>query len=622
MEVPYSLQEESPALHRRIYGLLVMIVLVLAALLARAWYLQVVQGQYYHELSENNRVRIVPVAPPRGLIYDRHGTLLVNNSPSFNLYVVTADMPNPEVSLSRLAHFIGMNPVDLSRFVTSKKSDPYFPVKVKSDLSLSEVAKIEGSRLELPGVTIEPEFKRNAIHHALAVHLLGYVGEISQEQVDSGVYKGAQQGDLVGQYGVEQVYDSIIRGIPGQKGVEVDAMGHEIRLLRAIEPVRGKDLYLTLDLNLQKVAEEVMADKAGAIVAMDPRSGEILAMVSHPDFDPNVLSRRASSVEWQALMTDKARPLTNRAIQGQYPPGSTFKIILGVALLETKTATPFNHVECRGQYPFGNRTFRDWKKQGHGSVALHRALVESCDVYFYEMGNRLGVDTIAKFSGDFGLGQPTGIALASERGGLIPSTAWKRRVRKEPWYPGETLSVAIGQGYVSVTPLQMAGMISAVAQGVWHTPQVLKKIRDDKTGHVEEMPPSVGRPIPVSPEAIQFIRGALGGAVAEPSGTAYKSRSEFIPIAGKTGTAQVVAIPDKGDRRKAPEGFNDHAWFVAFAPVVDPTIAVAVLVEHGGHGGSASAPLAKRVIERYFNVPSEAPQTKGVAVSEGPQTRG
>ncbi|WDT78895.1 MAG: penicillin-binding protein 2 [Candidatus Manganitrophus sp.] len=411
-------------------------------------------------------------------------------------------------------------------------------------------------------------------------------------------------GGIIGQYGIEQSFDAVIRGIPGQKRIEVDALGHEIRVLEVNEPQRGNDVFLTVDLNVQKVAEEALGGRNGAIVAMDPKNGEVLAMVSHPAFNPNLLSQGASSAAWEAILKDEGRPLTNRVIQGQYPPGSTFKIVMGAALLEMKEASPASRVECRGFLPFGNRNFRDWKRGGHGTVDLHKAMVESCDVYFYEMGNRLGVDNIAKFSHLFGLGHPTGIELASEKGGLIPSTEWKRQVRKEPWYPGETLSVSIGQGYVTTTPLQLAMMTTMVAnKGISYPPQLLKKIWDRETGSMQEIPTAEGKRIPISPETF-------------PGFACRSGRRRFR----SSGDRQCVEIGVRLNRRedrngagdrneggahgKLPDKFNDHAWFVAFAPVESPKIAVVVLVENGGHGGSAAAPLSKKLIEAYLGIAS------------------
>lgn len=606
MREPYFPQEETRDLQNRIYWLLGIILLALTTLLLRAWYLQVVQGKRYLELSENNRIRVVKTHPPRGLIYDRNGVLLVNNVPTFNLYVVLEDMSDSKRVLNRVADLLEISREEMGRRILSKREDPYLPIKIKDDLSMKEVAQIEGHTFELPGVKIEAEFKRNAIYGMLAAHLFGYVGEISQNQIDSTTYPNAEGGAIVGQYGIEQTYDKTLRGVPGQKGIEVDAMGHEMRLLKVKEPIRGDDLFLSIDINVQKAAEEALGNEAGAIVAIDPHTGEVLAMTSHPAFNPNVLSEGASSQAWAALLTDERRPLTNRATQGQYPPGSTFKIVMGAALLESKEITADRRVECRGFLPFGNRNFKDWKRGGHGSVDLHRAIVESCDVYFYEMGNRLGIDTISKFAKLFGLGQPTGIELAFEKGGLIPSSEWKRTVRKEPWFPGETLSVSIGQGYVSTTPLQLGMMIGAVAaDGVLHPPRLLKKIRNHETGAIQEIEQPAAKRLPFSTETFQILQSALAGVVSEPGGTAASAKSPLVSIGGKTGTAQVVSL--KNHLKSSPSELNDHAWFVSFAPIENPQIAVVVLVEHGGHGGSTAAPLARKVIEAYVAGAAPAP---------------
>lgn len=582
-----------------------IIAFALFLLLLRAWYLQIVQGEYYLELSENNRLRVIETPPPRGRIYDRNGAVLVNNPPSNNLYVVLGDMPEPGEIIARLAELIGMHPDEISDRLKANKRDPYLPIKIKEDLTMKEVALIEGHRLDLPGVNIESEFKRNAVYGSLAAHLIGYVGEVTQKQLASGEYKDARGGSIIGQYGVEQTYDSILRGTRGRKRIEVDALGHERSVLKVTPPLQGDDIFLTLDLEVQRVAEEALAQRPGAIVAIDPRNGEILAMVSHPTFNPNTISKGISSKAWKTLLEDGQRPLTNRVIHGQYPPGSIYKIVMGAAILESKTAAATDEITCEGFVRFGGRTYRDWKWQGHGQVDLHRSLVESCDVYYYEMGAKLGVDTISQFSYIFGLGRPTGIGLAYEKGGLIPTSEWKKRVYKEPWFPGETLSVSIGQGFVLATPLQLVAMISAVAaDGVLHPPQLLKKIKRHATQSVETASSSKGRRLPISSKTIRAIQSALAGVVSDPKGTAAASRSKQVSMGGKTGTAQVVGRPT--DDNELPEHLKDHAWFVAYAPMEDPKIAVVVLVENGGHGGSTAAPLARDVIEAYLGAP-EAP---------------
>ncbi len=607
MPVHSSAPDRVQELEPRIYALFAVIASGILLLLVSAYMLQVVRGGEYLVRSEDNRIRTVEVLPPRGLIYDRNGVMLVNNAPSFNLYAVPGDMRDPARVVQRLSAFIDMPPADIEQRIRLGKEDAYLQVKLKSNLTLQEVARIEAHRLALSGIQIQAEFKRNAVYDTLAVHLLGYVGEISKKQIESGKFAGVKHGGMIGQYGIEQSYDAAIRGTPGTKQIEVDALGQEKRLLKINLPHPGDDLFLTLDYALQAAAEAALGAADGAIVALDPRNGDVLAMVSHPAFNPNDLSVGVSPAAWRSLITNKKRPLMNRAVGGLYPPGSTYKVVMGAAALEAGKTTPTESVHCPGFFPFGNRDFRDWKKGGHGRVALHRALVESCDIYFYRMGTRLPIDTISHYSRQFGLGEATGIALPGEKGGLIPSTEWKRRVRKEPWYPGETLSVAIGQGYVLATPLQMATMISAVAaDGWWRTPQLVKKRRNRQTGEIVETVTAEGRRLSVSSETFALIRSALAGVVTEPGGTARASQPKNVSMAGKTGTAQVLVINKANVRKKLPKEFDDHAWFVAFAPVDAPTIAVAVLVENGGHGGSAAAPLAKKVIETYFAPPAVA----------------
>ncbi len=602
----YFPQEENRRLERNIYWFFAILIGGLSLLLLRAWDLQVTSGQHYLRLSENNRLRIIETPPPRGRIYDRHGSLLVNNVPSFNLYLVLGDMQNREDVLNHLTQIIRLSPDKISDQIRMRKNaDPYRPIKIKEDLSMEEVAIIESHGLELPGVKIEAEFKRDAVFGTLAAHLFGYVGEVTLDQLSQEKYKDVRGGTIIGQYGVEESFDSTLRGTPGEKKIEVDALGHERQVIQEKLPLRGDDIFLTLDLHVQKEAEAALSNRPGAIVALDPSNGDVLAMVSHPAFNPNLMSRGVSSNAWQALLKDKERPLTNRVIHGQYPPGSTFKIVMSAAILETETASVSDTIECRGSIRFGKRSFKDWKKWGHGTVDLRRSLVESCDIYYYEMGRALGVDNISRFSHLFGLGEPTGIDLAYEKGGLIPNKAWKQKRFNEPWYPGETLSVSIGQGFVTATPLQLAAMMGAVAdKGVWHTPRLLKKTRDYETDAFTEIAPLSGRDLEISGETLTAIRNALEGVVSERHGTASKSQSEYVSIAGKTGTAQVVGreVAESDENEEdIPAILQDHAWFVAFSPVENPEIAVVVLVEHGGHGGSVAAPLARRVIESYFD---------------------
>jgi penicillin-binding protein 2 len=389
-------------------------------------------------------------------------------------------------------------------------------------------------------------------------------------------------------------------GETGRKVIEVDAFGYPKRSLSIQPPLAGDDLYLTLDIRLQRLAEDLLGDESGAIVALDPWNGDVLVLASQPGFNLNDLSGGISPQAWRQLLQDARHPLTNRAIQGQYPPGSTFKIVMAAALLGTQTMGATDSISCHGTFPFGKRVFRDWKRGGHGSVDLNKALAESCDVYFYKVGNQLGIDPIASYARQFGLGAKTGIALASESSGLVPSTEWKKKNRGEPWYPGETISIAIGQGFLSVTPIQMAKMVSIVAtNGQVVQPRLLKAARLRRTGNLKEEEPPSTQQLPISSEIFSQIKKGLAAVVTR--GTAKRAQSTIVSIAGKTGTAQVVALKDDDDKSEVAKKHRDHAWFVAFAPVEEPKIAVAVIVEHMGHGGSAAAPLAKTLIEAYMN---------------------
>jgi penicillin-binding protein 2 len=590
--------------HRRLFILRAGLLLVVVLLGLRLWHLQIKEGPYYRDLSENNRTRQVLIEPARGLIYDRHGVLLANNVPSFSLYVTLEDVKDREVLVEKLSDLLGLDPAFIQKKLGGK-GGKLLPRKIKDRLTLRDAVLIESHRLDLPGVMVQVESQRNYPGGVTASHLLGYVGEISAEQLEKPDFSDLHQGSIVGQYGVEKSFDRYVRGQAGYKSVEVDAHGHEKRAAVIEKPQAGNDLYLTIDVRLQQLAEDLLGQEYGAIVALDPTSGDILAMASRPAFDPNVLSRELTPKQWVEIVQDEGRPLNNRASQGQYPPGSTFKVPMAVAALETKTMSPASTVSCTGGYQFGNRVFRDWKASGHGAVNLHAALVHSCDVYFYTVGQRMGIDVMAEFGKEFGLGQSTGVELPSERAGIMPSTTWKQKAKKEPWFPGETISAAIGQGYVTVTPLQMASLIGTVANnGVNYRPRLVQAVMDRMTGNLQELPAVPRSTIKAKPDTFRIIKEALADVVKE--GTATRAKSTLVTIGGKTGTAQVAALRT-GPEESIPKKFRDHAWFVAFAPVESPKIAVAVLVEHMGHGGSAAAPLAKEIIEAYVKLPAPTP---------------
>ncbi|HEY3197461.1 MAG TPA: penicillin-binding protein 2 [Nitrospirales bacterium] len=591
--------EDFRHLQRRLTFLRLALLIGVFLLFSRVWYLQVIKGGYYRDLSEQNRVRTVPIRSARGLIFDRRGELLANNIPSFNLYATvedTKDLNGLAVSLEQL---IGLPQAETKKRF-ARHSRTYLPILLKSGLTLREAAVVEAHRLDLSGLRIQAESQRNYLHGLLASHLLGYVGEISQEQQDETAFTDLTMGTIVGKSGVEKSFDQVIRGRPGQKTIEVDARGAERKTLAVVEQTSGDDLYLSIDLPMQRLAESLLDPESGAVVAIDPANGDVLVLASRPGYDPNIISHGPSSAVWEQISNDARHPLTNRAIQGVYPPGSTFKIMMASAALESAKWTSNTKIHCSGSYPFGNHVFRDWKKGGHGSVDMYQGIVNSCDVYFYMLGNRIGIDAIADAAHEYGLGKLTGIDLQGERSGIIPSTEWKQRARKEPWYPGETISASIGQGYVSVTPLQMAAAMAAVANGgVLYKPRLVRSIRERVTGQSRDILPAEKGVISLDSDSFAFLHQALRGVVHE--GTGKRADSKLVEISGKTGTAQSVgARLQKSEGEDVPKQFRDHAWFVAYAPADHPKIAVAVIVENIGHGGTFGAPIAKALIEEYL----------------------
>jgi penicillin-binding protein 2 len=601
-------QDGAPELRRRTSLLYFILVLVFGALIARLFFLQVIEGERFTFLSENNRVRIKRIAGTRGVVLDRRGQLLVDSRPSFDLLFVAEDTEQPEHTLRQLAHYLGRDEKELlAIFEENKKRSAFEEIVIGKDVDWATVVAVEAHQLDLPGITLRARPRRSYADGPVAAHVLGYLGEIGPKQLKILRDQGYALGDEVGQYGLEKKWEDFLRGQSGGQQVEVDALGRRVRVLHEVTDVPGYTVHLTLDRQLQETAFEALKGKEGTIVALDVNTGAILAMVSTPAFDPNIFARGIKSDEWQGLIKDRLRPLSNRAIQGQYPPGSTFKVIMAIAGLEEGVLQPESRISDPGFYYFGNRAFRDWKKEGHGAVDLYKAIVESCDVYFYQAGQRIGIDRIAKWARAFGLGEKTGAALDDEKSGIVPDSEWKRKRLRQPWFPGETLSVAIGQGYLTTTPLQIANMMAAVANGgTLYRPRLVDKIESVDGSTVREYGPEKIRTIAVKPETLERVRNALADVVKSPRGTGGASRSNLVEIAGKTGTAQVVEMKGAYLKSEQLSYFSrDHAWFVAYAPVQNPQIAVAVLVEHGGHGGSAAAPLAKKVFEKYIELKTE-----------------
>ena len=593
-------QQDSPAeIQRRLPLLAAFILIAVLVLFARLWHLQAIKGEYYYEQAESNRIRPVKLRPPRGIIYDRSGRPLVENMLAFDISIVPEDIPDLGAAIEKLAKIVGAKPEAISALLddATPARSKYDPIKIQEEASWNEVALVEAHQEELAGVIIEPEHRRHYPYAGLASHQLGYIGKVTQtqrkqEQTDVGL--------LTGQGGLEKIYDKLLKGTAGRRMIQVNAAGRKVKDLGSDEPKPGTDIYLTIDLDVQKAAEEALGDRAGAVVAMDPNTGEIIALASHPTYDPNLFPRGISPKDWERLMNDPAHPLYNRAIQSVYPPGSTFKIIVALAGLDSGVIKLDDLVHCGGSLKSGRHSFRCWKKGGHGEISFHRAIVESCDVYFYTLGERIGWDRVAEYARKLGYGSLTGILLPDEKPGLVPTTAWKKKRTGEAWYGGDTFINSIGQGFVLVSPIQACRMISAVANGgTLVKPVLLKQTRNRETGEIRSFSTEERRdPVRLSEAALKEVQSALAGVVAEPGGTAHGAATPLASVAGKTGTAQVIAQKVAG--RKLSADTTDHAWFVAYAPVEKPVIAVAVLVEHGGHGGAAAAPVAKKVIEEYI----------------------
>jgi penicillin-binding protein 2 len=479
---------------------------------------------------------------------------------------------------------------------------------LSQDIGRSALAAVEVHRYDLPGIEVTVEPRRNYIHKESASHLLGYLSEINPDELKCGEYPDCRGGDFIGKFGVEKAYGSFLRGKRGGRQVEVDARGRVVRVLKTVEAQPGHNLYLTIDQRLQAKAEALLAGVVGAVVAMDPNTGELLALASSPSFDQNDFVGGLSPEKWKSLISNPFRPMENKALQGEYPPASTFKIVTAVAGLEEGVIDANTKFYCPGHYRFGNRVYRCWKKWGHGSVDVVRALAESCDVFFYQVGEKLGVDRIAAYSKAFGLGSPTGTNLDREARGLIPTAAWKKKRTGVPWQRGETLSVAIGQGYDLATPLQMAVLTSAIANGgIRYRPSIVKEIRTAQEEVVQGGETQEVDRVKLSRETLELVRRGLWEVVNTKGGTARIARVEGLGISGKTGTAQIVGRKKNEPRAKdedLPLHLRAHAWFVAYAPSDRPSIAVSVIVEHGEHGSSAAAPIARELIKFYL-----APET-------------
>lgn len=594
----------SQALASRIHKTVLIVGIGFLVLLLRLWYLQILEGGYYFTLSTNNHLRLRPVEAPRGFILDRHGEILVENRPTFDLYATPEDVTNPVEVSNVLAEVLGATPAEITSKLAEGRMRPYQPLLLRKDLAEPMMVAVEERQLDLPGISLQIRPIRAYPSGGIAATLLGYVSEVNQTELEREDFQDFQPGESLGQAGVERRFDGFIRGLDGGEQIEVDARGRAIRLVNRIEPRSGANIYLTLDKRIQEAAEKAFVGKRGAVVAMNPTTGEILAMVSRPSYDPNLFAQRLTAEAWQQLATDPTHPMQNRAFQAQYPPGSIFKLMVTIAGLESGALTPETKFNCPEHFYLGNAKFDDWKKGGFGTLDLKSAITHSANVYFYQAGLKVGIEPIVQTARAFGLGEPPGLGLGDEVRGNLPNPQPKRR-GQPAWSPGNTVVSSIGQGPVVTSPMQLLGMVSAIANGgTIYRPYVVKKIVSLTGDVLEEYEPEAVRRVPVKPETLAFVRQAMLSVVE--SGTGAKAKVPGVLIAGKTGTAQVVK---KGEEKRQAD-LKDHGWFVSFAPVDNPKIAVVVLVENGGFGGQVAAPVAKAVYEVAFG-PHQVPTAAG-----------
>lgn len=584
----------------RLTALQYIVVVIFSALAVSFWVLQVVQHARYEELAENNHQRTLALRAPRGVVFDRNGHVLVENRHSYSISIVREHTKDLNRTIQMLAGVIGVDEARVREIVERHRREPtYRPITVVQDASLAQVAAVTARRLdfELPDVVVE-EVPTRKYPEALAAHLFGYVGEVNDVQVAANNLKS---GDIVGQSGIEKIYNSLLMGEDGAKRVVVNSVGREIRTLEEDPPNDGQRLTLTIDYDVQKAIEDGFKALGynGAAVVLDPNSGEVLAFTSVPAYDPNAFASGIDRATWASLNSDELRPLQDRAIQGRYSPGSTFKMAVALAGLEEGLITPDFKAHCVGAATFYGRPFKCWKKGGHGAMDLRHAIEQSCDVYFYTVGNIVGVDRINKWSAMLGLGVKSGIDLPNEVQGLVPSTEWKRQRFNEKWYAGETISVAIGQGAVAVTPVSMAVYMATLANGGTRVTPYLLNAVDDGTGWKRVPPPPPQSKLDIDPAKLQAIRDGLW-MVVNASGTGRNAQLKGYDVAGKTGTAQVISLEGaKAAKGRTTRDLRDHGWFVFFAPRDKPKIAGAVFVEHGEHGSNAAI-VAKHALETFF----------------------
>jgi penicillin-binding protein 2 len=590
----------------RIVAAFFLIILMIAGLIIRLVYLQVVGHEHYATLSKDNRIKISPLPPTRGIIYDRHGRMLAENVPTYSLELIPEQIGDMDSTLLKLKKLLNISDEKIEQFHKQRKRNKAFnSTPLLQNLSTEDVAKFAVVRPYFPGVDVYARLVRHYPYEALAAHVIGYVGRINEQELKTLPVTEYRGTDIIGKNGIEKSYESHLLGIAGYEEIETNAQARAVNTVATVEPIAGSNIYLTLDIDLQKIAYDALGDYNGAMVAIDIKTGGVLVFVSRPGFDPNPFVTGISFKEYKALQSSSDQPLYNRALRGLYPPGSTVKPFLALAGLEYGATNASHRLFCPGYYKLPNvdHKYRDWKRGGHGMVDMNDAITQSCDVYFYDLALALGIDRMSEFMHKFGFGEKSGIDLIGEVAGLMPSKEWKRSHRGRPWYPGETLITGIGQGYMQVTPLQLAHATATLASyGKSITPHLVHEIiKPDYATPPELNPDSI---IPLKPQNVDTIIHAMTNVVHGYRGTAGRlSKNIDYQIAGKTGTAQVFTVKQEEKYNEDAIDFKmrDHALFIAFAPVHDPQIAVAVVAEHGGHGGSVAAPMAGAVIDAYLN---------------------
>ncbi len=600
---------ETHLFQKRILLTAIIAVLMLCLLIVRLIYLQIVNHDHYTTLSEENRLNILPLAPTRGLIYDRNGILLAQNFPTFTLNLIPEHVKDLDATLQELKNLIEISEEEITRFHQLRKKKRRFEgVPLRFRLNDVERAKVAVNQDRLPGVEVQAELTRDYPQGKLASHAIGYVGRINERELkrlnNDSRYSATKH---IGKVGVERSYEDLLHGEVGFERVETNSQGRILSEVPEVLPIPGKDLYMTIDAEVQRVAEQAFGDNNGALVALDPNDGAILAFASMPTYDPNLFVNGLDSKTYRALSQSPERPLFNRAIQGRYPPGSTIKPIVGLAGLEEKLTTPHKSIYCSGYYTLKNddHKYRDWKKEGHGKTDLTKAIVESCDVYFYDLSLALKIDRLQSFLGKFGLGKKTGIDIRGENKGLLPSREWKRKTHQLPWFPGETLITGIGQGFTLTTPLQLAYATASLGNhGKLYRPHIVYAVGESGVENMVLQKPKLNATVTLNePANWQPVIDAMIDVVHGVSGTARGiSQNLSYKIAGKTGTAQVFTIKqdEEYEEEKVAKRLRHHALFIGFAPAEKPRIAVAVIVENGGSGGAVAAPIVRKVMDAYL----------------------